>query len=96
MSDVTEYSSAERADMRYAMLRGVMEGRHRAIRQHAFVPHPRGENFGCNRPEDDDPDCRCGYYRHHHPTMLSVNCPDCGSTNPDRIHYGHCPKVGQR
>lgn len=48
------------------------EGRHRAIRQHAFVPHPRGEEFGCNRSEDDEPDIRCGYYRRHHPTMLAA------------------------
>lgn len=25
-----------------------------------------------------------------------VNCRDCGSTNPDRIHYGHCPTIGSR
>lgn len=26
----------------------------------------------------------------------SRNCPDCGSTNPERIHYGHCPTIGSR
>lgn len=45
------------------------EGKHRAIRQHAFVPHWRGEEFGCDRAEDGEPDVRCGYYRKNHPTM---------------------------
>ena len=47
-------------------------GRHRAICEHAFVPHPRGDEFGCNRSEDDEPEVRCGYYRQHHPTMLTA------------------------
>lgn len=68
----TEYAPSERANMHEQQRRGIVaEGRHRAICQHPFVPHPRGEDFGCNRPEDHEPDVRCGYYRRHHATMLA-------------------------
>lgn len=47
-------------------------GRHRALRNHAFVQHRDDDRFGCGRPEDDEPTVRCGYYRHHHPTMAAA------------------------
>ncbi|MDO3110057.1 hypothetical protein [Mycobacteroides abscessus] len=46
-------------------------GRHRAIREHAFVQHRGDDKYGCARLEDDDPNVRCGYYRRHHPAMGS-------------------------
>lgn len=65
-----EYAPSERADMHEQYRRGTFpEGRHRAIRQHAFVQHRGDDKHGCGRFEDD---VRCGYYREHHPTMLAA------------------------
>lgn len=44
-------------------------GRHRAIRNHAFVQRWGDDKYGCGRPEDDEPHVICGYYRDKHLTM---------------------------
>lgn len=77
-----EYAPSERAEMREQRDRGQpAEGRHRAIRQHAFVQHRGDDKHGCGRWEDDYDNevyeghpraARCGYYREHHPTMLAA------------------------
>lgn len=55
---------------------GDYQGRHRAICQHPFVPYRGDETRGCGAP--DGPDgledaVRCGFYRHHHPTMQEAH-----------------------
>lgn len=76
-----EYAPSERADMVDQRKRG--EGRHRAIRQHAFVQHRGDDKHGCGYLEPPDIDgylgadtdvVRCGYYREHHPTMMVAEC----------------------
>jgi len=45
------------------------EGKHRAIRNHTFVQRHGDDKWGCGKPEPDELDVICGYYREHHPTM---------------------------
>ena len=48
---------------------GDRGGRHRAIRQHAYVQHRGRDCWGCGLKEDGD---RCRFYRRYHPTMAGA------------------------
>jgi hypothetical protein len=63
----------ERIDLMMRRYMNIGPGRHRSIRQHAFVLYRNDANLGCGHdvtPDDEDY-IRCGYGRTAHPTMLN-------------------------
>lgn len=73
--------------------RGDFPGRHRhrAVREHAFVQRCGDDKHGCGRPEDEDPDVICGFYREFHPTMLQ----DDETCTHEMIYLGNCVGCGE-
>ncbi|AXN43436.1 hypothetical protein MM1218R_01488 [Mycobacterium marinum] len=74
----------------------MTEGKHRSIRQHAFLQWRGDDENGCGRWEDEHGNqvdqghpraSRCGYYRKHHPTMQT--------DQPPKPPFGYCGTCGR-